>query len=207
MKESILLKLGEKLMPYGFKLKKSTGEFTKKTINGWHRYLVLFYDKDGYEINTSVGIRINKVEDIYHRTSGFEKKYHKGTSTIGCFVEDYLKEYDNYRFSVNKEGDLKNVVAVLLEIFEKVALPYFDKYDNLELIDKLLNSDPNEQTVHKGNTAMRAHIGIIVARLVGNVKYPELVESYHDIIGRTNKGFYKSEYEALVKDLENLSID
>lgn len=49
--------------------------------------LVCLDGKPGLRIQPNVAVRVHCVEDIFHQTSGFEKKFQKDTPTIGAPLE------------------------------------------------------------------------------------------------------------------------
>ncbi len=58
--------------------------------NGLHSYFILMKIKKGVEVNPVIQIRFEEVEQLFHETSTFSEKDSKGTSTIGCSIENYL---------------------------------------------------------------------------------------------------------------------
>ncbi|GGZ24734.1 hypothetical protein GCM10007049_16410 [Echinicola pacifica] len=142
LKIEVLKLLNEKIKPFDFKLLRSACEFLQKTEFGWNKYQIVFLVREngGWELKPSLLIRFDVVEDIFHRISEFDKKYQKGTPTIGTAIEDM----DNYkginaRFELTNENQINSIVDNLFDLFENVALPFFVKFDNLSAIDEQLN--------------------------------------------------------------------
>jgi hypothetical protein len=78
---------------------KSLAEFTKRTSEGWHKFQLVFLScANGWEIIPAMLIRKNVVEDLYHRASFFDAKYHKTTPNIGITVEKLRNDEQSYRF-------------------------------------------------------------------------------------------------------------
>src|SRR5690349_21482164 len=139
LKEKVLDDLAELLSHYDFKLKKSKSEFYKKNKEGWYNYQIIFLENsEGFKVYASMGIRKNIVEEIFHRTSGFDKKYQKNTPTIGCFIEDFAKKKKSYRYNLLKEQDISVVIEHLYVDFKDVALHYFRQYDSINIINEIL---------------------------------------------------------------------
>lgn len=87
-------------------------------------------------------MRYDVVENLFHQISGFDNKYQKGTPTIGTSIESF-KSYLNTKtiFELKNEAQINQVVDGLLELFNSVAVPFFEKFDKLSYINDKLNSN------------------------------------------------------------------
>ncbi|SEG51362.1 hypothetical protein [Algoriphagus boritolerans] len=93
IKFQLLNCLQDKLKHTEFKLVKSKDGFVRRTAIGQQWFTFLFYtyeNKKGVEVNPVIQIRFEEVEQLFHETSTFSEKDSKGTSTIGCSIENYL---------------------------------------------------------------------------------------------------------------------
>lgn len=206
LKNAILSGLESKLTVYGFKLNKFFPGFKKKTVFGWQYFHLIFLVRDeGWEINTGLLVRFNIVEDIYHQISHFEKKYQKGTHTIGTTIENLIESGRESRFDLYEESQILDLVDKLFELFKSVALPFFDKYDDIKVVDKVLNENTENTLlagcIHKG------FYSLITAKLLNRVDYAQLEQAYQKYYENFANGFYLSEYLKLKDYLNNTCIE
>ncbi|MCL9807418.1 hypothetical protein NAT51_17960 [Flavobacterium amniphilum] len=170
LKDILLDYLDKELIQYNFKLNKKLGEFTSKSKEGWKKLQLIFLIRDeGWEINLGMLIRKDLVENIYHKASYYEPKYHKITPTIGTTIENYINDGKNHRFCLNSNKDLAFCYTEILKLFKEIALPFFEKYDRIEEIEKAVNMK-NRDSVFSG-IKYGGNIGIILAKLVDNPDY------------------------------------
>ncbi len=184
-----------------FILNKTLAEFTRKDNQGWDKYQLIFLKRDdGWEINPAMLIRKDAVEDIFHRTSGFEKKYQKGTPTIGSSVEDYLgNRSGSYRFDLTEESQIDSVAQKILTLLKEIALPFFDKYNTIENLDLAINEDPSNTALT--GTIFKGSKGIILAKLTNREDYNRLVTLYTKHYEKLSDGFYLSGFKNLLGTL------
>jgi hypothetical protein len=58
--------------------------FRRPTTHGFHEHgLTITEDGSGYRVVPLAGVRFDLVENIFHRTSGFEPEFQGGTWTVG----------------------------------------------------------------------------------------------------------------------------
>ncbi len=193
---------------YEFKLNKKKDWFFRRTALGINIFqLVVKNYGQHFSIDPQVAIRIDEVETIFHRTSGFEPKYQKDTPTIGDSVltlnpSKGIATLLQPRINLESENQIPRVVDELMELFESFCLPYYGNYGSLNAIDHLLNSEPMAPCPHRGMTWLRCSTGVIVATLVARPNLTEIATIYHDRLSAFCKGFYLPKYEALIEDLK-----
>lgn len=203
LKEDLLSKVEAELIKFDFKLKKSLCEFTEITSDGWNKYQLIFLIReDGWEINLGMLIRKNIVEDIYHRASYFDPKYHKTTPTIGITIEDYIRDGNQYRFDLRNVEDLNVCCSGIAKLFKEIALPFYDKYSSLDRIEKDINVKEGK-SIFSG-IKYEGNIGIILAKLTHNPEYELLKEKYLKYYSEKYDGFYLNEYIGIIKVLEEI---
>jgi hypothetical protein len=201
LKYELLKKLDEQLIKHGFKLNKKVAEFNRKTKRGWHKLQIIFILKsDGWGVEPAIFIRVNQIEEIFHRTSGFEPKYQKGTPTIGLSLNAYAGELGKYSYLLTEESDIDKIASIYLKAVDEYALPFFDQYDNLEVMERAVNADPYDAKftgpIFKGSE------GLILAKMTKKDNYNELVKRYTHYYEQLADGFYLPSFKALVEDLE-----
>jgi len=190
----------------GFILRAKLDSFIRRTDGIADDFQLVFLDgKPGYRIQPNVGVRIERVEEIFHQTSGFEAKYQKSTVTIGGSIGNIMKN-DNREceFLLESEDEIGHVSENIVRVFREFALPYFERFHSLRAIDAALNENPIERTPHRVAPSLRESTGLIVAKLVGRPDYDHLVDLYSTIMRDSHKGFYHKKFEALVKSLGSI---
>ncbi|MBO2008904.1 hypothetical protein [Hymenobacter negativus] len=205
LRNALLERLASYLAPYGFVLNKALAEFTKRSAEGWEKFqLIYLVRSNGWEINPAMLIRINTVEDIYHKASYFETKCHKTTPTVGIPLEDFINDGKGYRFDLNSEADIERCYQNIMMLFKKVVVPFFSQYNDIEQLDKEVNIENRESifswAIYKGS------LGIILAKLVDNPKYNQLEEKHRIYYQQFADGFYLDEYEGVAKVLRIMNL-
>lgn len=202
LRQEVLKLVQQHLKQYGFTLNKQLAEFTKKNENGWIKFYLIFLERNqGWEINPTMQIRFNVVEDIFHKTSGFDMKYQKGTPTIGSSAENYLQTgYGTYRFALGEEEDIEGIVLHINDVFENMALPFYEKFIKLEEIERAINRDVKGSSLTGG--IFVGSKGIILAKLLDHPNYEELRSIYMRYYEKFADGFYLPSYMDLVKYLD-----
>lgn len=201
LRVALLLKLGEQLNVMGFTLNKSQSEFKKTLSLGWEKYQIVFLKREfGWELKPSLLLRIDKIENIFHEISGFEEKYKNGTHTIGISIEDYLHDGNKYRYSLTHENQVDEISRELFNVFNKVALPFFEKYSSLAAIEEVLNQNPYDTSLT--GSIFKGYKTIIMAKLMQRNNFNDLVNIYQKYYSEFSNGFYLPEYEKLVEVLQ-----
>jgi hypothetical protein len=201
LKRELLRAVEEGLKDSKFTLSKSQAEFIRRSNEGWDKYQLMFLNRnEGWEINPAMLIRKNIVEDIFHCTSGFEKKYQKGTPTIGSSIENYLGERNgNYRFELAEESQIGVIAQKIIALFKEVALPFFSKYNTIESLDLVINE--NIADVELTGAIFKGSKGIILAKLTDRNNYKYLVEIYTKYYENFSDGFYLLRFKNLLEAL------
>jgi hypothetical protein len=139
-------------------------------------------------------VRNELIESIFHKTSGFEEKYHKGTISVVESIKDPSTNKKG-RYDLYEDRDVDDVVEKLKTLFYEYALAYFDKFSQIENIDQALNDnfDRPNRTFLLGICSR----GLIVAQLLGRKDYAELEAFYTKQMEEVANGFYLPEFERL----------
>ncbi len=203
LKKLLLATVGDGLDAAEYQLKLMKDSFIRKhEATSWIYQLVFLENGIGWRIQPSVGVRIERVEEIFHQTSGFEAKYQKDTPTIGGFVGSIRGGTNrNCEFLLNGEEDIPQVADALIRVLHDFAVPWFKRFSSLPAIDAELNDKPSERTPNRVAPWLRCATGSIVARLVDRPQYDELVAVYLDTMRSSDKGFYLVRYQALLDSL------
>ncbi|WP_419728008.1 hypothetical protein [Lichenicola sp.] len=208
LKRAVFDRLAPRLAEHGFKLKRTKDTFRREHDGVCDMFHLAFLDnkldgKPGWRVQPTAAVRNERVETIFHRTSGFEPKYQPDTATIGSFVGQLTSGSNSAcEFPVNSIEDVPAACDSIFHVFTDFALGYFQRFDVLDEIDRELNSAPLEHNVNRGVSYFRCTTGVIVAKLVGRADYEHLVDVYTEIMRTSNKGFYLKRFQALVASLE-----
>jgi hypothetical protein len=206
LKTALFEHMRAKLAEHGFILKAQKDAFIRKADGITDIFLLVCLDaKPGYRIHPDVGVRFELVEQIFHKTSGFEPKYQKDTPTIGGSVGNIMSNDTRpCEFLLESEAGIPVVSEHLVRVFRDFALSYFDKFHSLFAIDAELNDNPTRRTPNRVAPWPRESTGLIVAKLVGRPDYENLAGVYSTVMRDSHKGFYYKTFEALVKSLESI---
>lgn len=201
LKKQLLEVLKKKFGELGYKLNLKN-EFMKDTDWGWFKFQLIFLklSTGGWLIKPAVQVRFHIVENIFHRTSGFELKYQKDTPTVGTKLEDFISR-GKYAFELHKIDDVSEISRQLFESFLEIALPFFEKYSSLESLQAEINGDFNN--LHLTGPIFKGYKGIILAKLLRCENLDEIVEVYMGYYKKFADGFYLPEFVNLVQDIEN----
>ena len=94
---------------------------------------------DEFETGCYIGIGIHEVQEI-------EKKIFDGIfySTLSLGIANYFNKI-NYRFNIKTKDDIKEWKEIIQKFYKEFAHPFFEKYQTVADIDKLLNTNPEER--------------------------------------------------------------
>jgi hypothetical protein len=205
LKASLFNLLSPELTNQGFSLKRAKDTFVRRRGDLTDMFqLVCLDEKPGYRVQPNVAVRLERVESIFHLTSGFEAKYQKDTPTMGNSIGIFLTgDSRSCEFRLASEREVVALSQKVAGVFREFALPYFDRWGSLAAIDAELNDRPSEPTRHRALAWFRCSTGIIVAKLVGRPDFDQLAALYTDVMTRDNRGFYLPRFQELVKSLES----
>jgi hypothetical protein len=206
LRAGLLRSLGADLKVHGFTLKLSKDVLVRKWDDRTDRFRLVFLDgKPGYDVQIDVAIRFERVEEIFHRSSGYPPKSQKDTPTIAATVGDLVaRDFRACRFRIVSEDDIPSATQGIVEVFCGIALPYYDKFGSLSAIDRDLNERPCEPTLNQGFPWLRCSAGIIVAKLVNRPNFADLEACYRSTMERVDDGFYTSRFYNLLESLKSI---
>ena len=206
LKTAFFKSLHPELAKHGFSLKAAKDSFVRRRAEVTDLFQLVCLDgKRGYRIQPNTGVRIERIEELFHKTSGFEPKYQKDTATMGNSVGIFLDgDSRSCEFLLESGSDVASVTEKIMGVFRENALPYFERWGSLQAIDAELNDKPAERTPHRALAWFRCSTGITVARLLGRPDYEQLAAFYTEVMTRDNKGFYLKRFQALLRSLESV---
>jgi hypothetical protein len=209
LKRSLFDLVAARLAKRGFNLKAAKDSFVRQHNGETDMFQLVCLDgKPGWRIQPNVAVRIERVEEIFHQTSGFEPKYQKDTPTIGSSVGNITAGNNRAcEFLLEDDHNVSSVAESIVDIFGRIGLPYFDKFRRISAIDNELNANPTERTPNRVLPWLRCSTGVIVAKLSGRSDYAKLAEVYSDVMRKSDKGFYLKRFESLLRSLESVHAE
>jgi hypothetical protein len=191
IKEEIAKQLKNVFWKDGFVYKKTMNEF--KSQKGDYAY-IFNIDQVAWSHHYSLDVRLyisqKQIENILERIIG-KLRHHL---TLGRGIDRIYKSPDgrkvingNLSIRLIQNEDIEAAVETLEKYYNDIAMPYFERYTTLKAIDDIINSPPFDCCpAHVGgNFDNRCMKGLIVAKLVNNPSYEELVRIYDDKIKGT----------------------
>jgi hypothetical protein len=197
--------VGAEIKVHGFALKSSKNVIVRKWADRTDSFqLFLSNGEPGYLVQMNVAVRFERVEEIFHRSSGYPAKSQKDTATIATTVDDLVaSDLRPYWFRIVSEDDIPSVTRRIVEAFCGIALPYYDKFGSLSAIDHELNDRPREPTRNRGFPWLRCSAGIIVAKLVNRPNFAELEACYRATMDEVG-WFYAQRFHNLLESLKSI---
>lgn len=188
--------------------------FIKKKSDALILYQLLIYNRTvietgekGFKIEPYLWINVMEIEKYYKEiTLNQELKNDADFVTIGNSIAALVANPDGiYRYRnksmdlfVFDEKDINFVGTQLLKHFREIALPYSIANSSIAMVDKLINTKPEEYKVHTQNDNYRILKGIIAAKLNKNPLISELIDVYdRQLVERNMLGTTKEEMKRL----------
>ena len=181
VKSKIFENLIDPFKKEGFRHVISKDTFEKKTIDFTFVYKLLFHSRTSeIAIELFALIEHNETERIYKAATN-----HVIFETIGNEIgkliyntNGKINNDNSIDLMIREEFDIKITIDLIKKYFNDVALPYFKNNCSLNKIDEILNSKPEEVSVHANAQYFRCPKGLIVAKLNNRSNYKELEEKY-----------------------------
>ncbi|MFV0234163.1 hypothetical protein OBK30_14070 [Empedobacter falsenii] len=186
------------LKPVGFKSKSDPqgcdfGKIdfnSKKTIGfGVANYI------DEFNTGCYLKIEIFSIQKIENKV--LEEYY----ETLSVGIQSYFNEV-NYRYKIKTQEDIKEWGEIVRKFYEEYAIPFFEKYNSVDSIDRLLNDKPTEKVIYLDDLGQRIIKGLIAAKLNNNPKYNELRDYYKSEVESKFQGYFM--YDKCMKVIDFL---
>lgn len=104
-------------------------------------------------------------------------------------------KYPVLEYDIYTEEDALKMVDEVMCYMEKEALPFLESISDLKVIEKLINEKPVPE---------KAHVGIVLAKLMGNPEYENIKLVYKELI-KDWAGDYNPDYDKIVSFLDSHS--
>lgn len=200
-KVSLFERIEPEAMERGFKLIRSRGAFERKRGEVTDNYILSFLSSTkGARVQPGLTMRYEPLDRIYHQISGAkpaDRVYH---AAISLAIWRIWGGREKYEFLLTGDDAVDEVVGKVLDTLREIALPFFDSHSTVADVDRLFNENPNspESRLYNLNNWTRCAYATIAARLVGNPRYPELVQADAEFLARD----YGEQYQALLRLLD-----
>jgi hypothetical protein len=146
--EKIASSIAEKFKEQGFIYYKTNGRILSIYKDGFDVIILHIVDYNPYfQIQTNIGKRINKVEEIVNKFQEYSfasPKFLKFTETIGTSYMVLSGAKENF-IEIKSEEELENAIEELIILIRDKGFDFFEKHKNIELI----NSIKKEQILKK----------------------------------------------------------
>jgi hypothetical protein len=164
--------LGTVLQPEGFVLKRSEERWVRMFPAGSQNVSIAIYDYDpDFEFEPTFGVRVDDVEAIRHKFSGSDVANQSLTDTIRSSSECVLG-VDS--FSASSVADVDEIAQQIAALIQEKALPYFDRYRDVEALHRSLNVERVSE-FNIASAGASARTSLILARLAASSDFEALV--------------------------------
>ena len=155
-----------------FRLKKSEDGFVRRIPGGRQMLGLPLWDYNPeFEFSLNICIRLDAVEEIYHRFSRSPPKFHFMSFTMMTRLEHFTGVPARYK--VLTAEDVASVGDVLSGVIRAKIVPFFNENENINDLDRTVNSErPGIDVTQNPSSAMHS---IILAHLAGNKDFDRLV--------------------------------
>jgi hypothetical protein len=149
-----------------------------------------------FKIGFYLGQRMEIIEKLFNEILPEFTEFPDSTVTIGLYG-DYIFE-DQNEFIIKDESDVIDWIETLVTYLSTTGLHFFDDYNDLDSLNFLFNSTPEKILKYHDRIDTRACKGIIIAKLVENTEYNQLISSYRKTL---ENHFFKENFEKVVEFL------
>ncbi len=175
MKNLLFEMLGSILSATEFRLKKSEDAFVRKIPNGRQMLgLPLLDYNPEFEFSLNICIRLDAVEELFHKFSGSPPKYHSMSDTTITRLEHFTGGPAKYK--VTTAGDVASAGGILASAIRDKIIPFLNEHKDAKALDRAVNCErPGIDITQNPSGAMHA---VILAHLAGNKDFDRLVAKH-----------------------------
>ena len=150
------------------------------------------------EFNTVCYLKIEMFPIQRIEKAIFDGEYYE---TLSLGMQSYFNEI-NYRYKIKIQEDIIEWGKIVRKFYEEYAVPFFEKYNTIDAIDKLLNDKPTEKVIYLDDLGWRIIKGLIVAKINNNPKYNKIRDYYKSEVESKFQGYFM--YEKCMKTIDFL---
>lgn len=161
------------------------------------------------QVEPTIRVKINEIEEFYKPYFTRDFQYFESVQTIGNSLFKIKKFYSQgltidpdevSYYLLENDNDIINTTNGLLTLVREYGYRYFNDTSNSSKVDKLLNENLREISIHYWLYPMRAIMGIIAAHKANNPKLKEYIETYRAELNDAEE-FYKNEFEQVANKI------
>jgi len=164
--DSLLLELGERLIPLGFDPKAKGQSFYRKFDGGRHALHIGFIrHPHDLDITANVAVRFDAIEELvseFRPQHSFAPKKMPTTWTLGCELGNLAGE-GQHRWNIADKTDVVKAADGVIEKFRAIGLPYLERFSSLEMVLQVLSGDDKAAWLHSAIHDCRAMRAIAAA--------------------------------------------
>lgn len=165
MKRLLLEMLEGILAGTDFRLKKRDDAFVRKIPSGSQAIGLPLWDYNPvFEFSLNICIRLDAVEEIFHRYSGADPKYRFMSHTTMTIMDYFLGSPS--LFKVSTAEDVASIGAILATPIREKVVPFLDQLSSIEALDRAVNGVAPQIDITMN--PWRAVHAVILAHLAGN---------------------------------------
>lgn len=193
----------ERMRVLGFRYVKGREAYTRRFANGLQSLTLRILAVGGTpRVEFAAAVRMDEVEAVYHRILNTPAKYAKLTNSLWIPAEALSGwPREECQIGIREDSDIERAAKKILEFVEVYAEPYWREHETLAAVSTELNSRPEEPTPHCAPPA-RAFYGLIVAAMLGEQRWKELVTAHRAATSKIDRGFHNESLERLIAELE-----
>ncbi len=186
----------------GFRFVGAREAYTRKFRLGEQRYFLrLVSSGSDWLVEPSVAVRFKEVEDIFHRTSGVPKSMQSDSATLWIGMEGLSGlPREECVPRISGIADVMKAVGTVEDLFAEHGESYLSEHQALEDVDRVLNLNPNEPTLHCA-PPRRSGYGVIVAMLLNRGDFEALAKDHRNRVALIDRGFHLDWFDLLLNDL------
>ena len=125
-------------------------------------------------------------------------------------IVEYQKNEDKDKFEkkplpkwlIENAEDVSILTKLISNYLEDFILVYFNKFSSIQSVDRLLNENPKEISVHNYIYPLRSCIAILAAKINSNENFINLVKIYEEEMKNAEEP-YKSDFIKIKEYLIN----
>jgi hypothetical protein len=134
--ETLFSELSTILKPSKFKASKKDNAFIRKVGNGSHWILIGVYDYNPlYQVSFHLGIRLDEVEEMFHKFSGTLPNYQHQSLTCSTPIK-FLSQENVDLYNVQSPAELAVVIRNFNQVYTKQGELFFSNHATAELLTK-----------------------------------------------------------------------
>lgn len=202
LQNKFLLEVSKHVGKYGFSNKIKEQSFEKKTDFG--KVCIHFSfgrPTNSFDITIDVGIRFDDLENLINETVSYlSEKAKKETYSMGCELGNLSQGKPKY-WVIGKDEDIIPVALEIISFFERIGLPYLEKYSNMRNAKEALSSDGPSAWLYSAFDSYRAKNAVGLTFLLDNMDEVLALAKVKEQYLKERNDFGLSSFQSFVKFL------